>query len=75
MELNTIGMEVTEMEINEIISLISSVGFPIIACIFMWRFISTTLKEFTNTMVQNTTVLTKLAEKIDKDSGGTTNDH
>lgn len=75
MELNTIGMEVTEMEINEIISLISSVGFPIIACIFMWRFISTTLKEFTNTMVQNTAVLTKLAEKIDKDSGGTTNDH
>lgn len=63
------------MEINEIISLISSVGFPIIACIFMWRFISTTLKEFTNTMVQNTAVLTKLAEKIDKDSGGTTNDH
>lgn len=56
------------MEINEIISLISSVGFPIIACVFMWRFISTTLKEFTNTMVQNTAVLTKLAEKIDKDS-------
>ena len=56
------------MEVNEIISLVSSVGFPIIACVFMWRFISTTLKEFTNTMVQNTAVLTKLAEKIDKDS-------
>ena len=68
MELNIISLEVTEMEINEIISLISSVGFPIIACVFMWRFISTTLKEFTNTMVQNTAVLTKLAEKIDKDS-------
>ena len=68
MELNIISLEVTEMELNEIISLISSVGFPIIACVFMWRFISTTLKEFTNTMVQNTAVLTKLAEKIDKDS-------
>lgn len=56
------------MEVNEIISLVSSVGFPIIACVFMWRFISTTLKEFTSTMVQNTAVLTKLAEKIDKDS-------
>ena len=54
------------MDVNEIISLVSSVGFPIIACVFMWRFISTTLKEFTNTMVQNTAVLTKLAEKIDE---------
>lgn len=63
------------MDVNEIISLVSSVGFPIIACIFMWRFISTTLKEFTNTMVQNTAVLTKLAEKIDDTSRGDHNDH
>lgn len=63
------------MDVNEIISMISSVGFPIIACVFMWRFISTTLKEFTNTMVQNTSVLTKLAEKIDQDNRRDDNDH
>lgn len=54
------------MSAQEIITMISTVGFPIIACIFMWRYISTSLKEFTTTMVQNTAILTKLAEKIDE---------
>lgn len=54
------------MSAQEIITMISTVGFPIVACVFMWRYISTSLKEFTATMVQNTAILTKLAEKIDE---------
>lgn len=67
------------MEIQEIVTLISTVGFPIVACVFMWRFISTTLKDFTETMVQNTAVLSKLAEQIDRaierTSGGKNDDN
>lgn len=67
------------MSIQEIVTLISTVGFPIVACVFMWRFISTTLKDFTETMVQNTAVLSKLAEQIDKaierTTGRTNDDH
>lgn len=54
------------MSAQEIITMISTVGFPIIACIFLWRYISTSMKEITASMIQNTAVLTKLAEKIDE---------
>ena len=54
------------MSAQEIITMISTVGFPIIACIFLCRYISTSMKEITASMIQNTAVLTKLAEKIDE---------
>lgn len=54
------------MSAQEIITMISTVGFPIIACIFLWRYISTSMKEITTSMIHNTAVLTKLAEKIDE---------
>lgn len=54
------------MEMEGIVSMISSIGFPIVACIFMWRYINTTLKEFTLTMQKNTTLLEKLYELISK---------
>ena len=62
------------MSVQEIITMISTVGFPIIACVFLWRYISTSMKEITAAMVQNTAVLTKLAEKIDE-VGRENNDH
>lgn len=54
------------MELEGIVSIISSIGFPIVACIFMWRYINTTMKEFTMTMQKNTSMLEKLYELIGK---------
>lgn len=55
-----------------IVSLISSVGFPIVCVIFLWRYVNSTLKEFTQTMSENTRMLEKVYEKLDaldRDSG------
>lgn len=54
------------MEIETILTTIGSYGFPIVACIFMWKFINTTLGEFTKTLTENTIVLEKLKNTIDK---------
>ena len=51
---------------ENIATLIGSYGFPIVACIFLWRFISTTLKEFTTAMSNNTKMLEKVSDSIDK---------
>lgn len=52
---------------ENIVSLVSSVGFPIVACIFMWRYINDTMKEFTQTMNENTKMIAKLCAKLDGD--------
>lgn len=54
------------MELETAVSLISSVGFPIVCCFFMWKYINTTLKDFTNTMNENTKMIEKLCEKIER---------
>lgn len=59
--------EVNEMELEGIVSVISSIGFPIVACIFMWRYINTTLKEFTLNMTKNTLMLEKIYERLEKE--------
>lgn len=56
------------MELETAVSLISSVGFPIVCCFFMWKYINTTLKDFTNTMNENTKMIAKLCEKIERGS-------
>lgn len=53
-----------------IVSLISSVGFPIVCVIFLWRYVNSTLKEFTNTMHENTMMLQKVYDKLDVMDGG-----
>lgn len=55
------------MSIETVISLISSVGFPIVACIYMWKYVSTTMKEFTKTMNENTMMLQRLCDRLDGD--------
>lgn len=60
-------MEVDIM--NEAVQLISTVGFPIVCVMFLWRYVNTTMKEFTDTMRENTAILTKLMQKLD-DLGG-----
>lgn len=59
------------MDITTITSLISSVGFPIVCVIFMWKYINSTLKEFTDTMRENTLMLSKVYEKLDGMDGKT----
>lgn len=54
------------MEVEAVVSLISSVGFPIVCCIFMWKYINSTLKDFTETMNENTRMIAKLCEKLEK---------
>lgn len=51
---------------ENIATLIGSLGFPIVACVFLWKFISTTLQEFTKAMNNNTKMLEKVSDSIDK---------
>lgn len=53
------------MEIDTVVSLISSVGFPIVCCFFMWKYINTTLKDFTATMNENTKMISKLCDRLE----------
>lgn len=55
------------MDGASVVSLISSVGFPIVCCIAMAIYINTTLKEFTVTLHNNTVILEKLLTKLDKE--------
>ena len=48
-----------------LVSLVGSLGFPIVCCYFMWRYINTTLKDFTEMMNKNNESITKLCDKID----------
>ena len=50
---------------DQVMNLISSVGFPIVCCFFLWKYINETMKEFTRTMAENTKMLIKLCEKLD----------
>lgn len=54
------------MEMESIVSLVSSVGFPIVCCIMMWKYINTTVKELSNTIAENTRVISILIDKIDE---------
>ena len=48
-----------------LVSLIGSVGFPIVCCYFMWKYINTTLKDFTEMMNKNNESISELCGKID----------
>lgn len=53
------------MEGMDIVGLIGSVGFPVVMCCMMWKYISTTLKEFREAVTANTMMLEKMIEKLD----------
>lgn len=59
---------------NTISTLVGSIGFPIVSCIFLWKYINETMKSFTETMNENTKMLTKLCEKFDNVRGKNDND-
>lgn len=57
------------MSPDQAINYLSSVGFPIVACYFMWKFINTTLAEFSKMLGDNTVAITKLCEKLGGEDG------
>lgn len=48
-----------------LVSLVGSLGFPIVCCYFMWKYINTTLKDFTEMMNKNNESIGELCSKID----------
>lgn len=48
-----------------LVSLVGSLGFPIVCCYFMWKYINTTLKDFTEMMNKNNESISELCGKID----------
>lgn len=49
---------------EEAMNYLSTVGFPIIACYFMWKFINGTLAEFSKMLCDNTVAITKLCDRL-----------
>ncbi len=50
---------------NDYVTLIGSLGFPIVCCVFMWKYINTTMKDFNDTMKENTRMLHKVCDRLD----------
>lgn len=48
------------MDYNTIVTLVGSLGFPIVSCIGLFWMINTTMKEFKETVSENTKVMTEL---------------
>jgi len=60
------------MEVNTIVELVDSVGFPIFVCIILFWFIKTYLDKFSNAIVNvnksildNTASIEKLVDKLE----------
>lgn len=52
------------MNVNDIVTLIGSLGFPIVACVGMFYLYNRTLKEFTTTLNDIVTQIKELREDI-----------
>lgn len=58
------------MDFNEILSASSSVGFPIVACIILFKQnnkLTDTIGSLRETLVENTTLLKLLTDKLNKE--------
>lgn len=55
------------MDVTEVTQLISSVGFPIVACMAMFYMNNKTLTELKDTIQNNTTVMELILQKIGVD--------
>lgn len=52
------------MNVNDIVTLIGSLGFPIVACVGMFCLYNRTLKDFTSTLNDIVTQIKELREDI-----------
>lgn len=58
------------MNVNDIVTLIGSLGFPIVACVGMFYLYNRTLKDFTSTLNGIVTQIKELREDIREIVGG-----
>lgn len=52
------------MELDTIMSYIATIGFPIVCCIYMWKFINGTLKEFRESLTEVKTIITEFKATV-----------
>lgn len=52
------------MDVNDIVTLIGSLGFPIVACVGMFYLYNRTLKDFTSTLNDIVTQIKELREEL-----------
>ena len=52
------------MDVNDIVSLIGSLGFPIVACVGMFYLYNRTLKDFTSTLNDIAGEIKELREEL-----------
>lgn len=57
------------MDVSQIVTVIGSVGFPIVACCGMAWFIATTFHDFNDLMTKNNVLTEELIGLLRKDSG------
>ena len=62
------------MDYNSIITLIGSLGFPVVACIALFWMMNTTMKEFKETVAVNTKAMTELVTTVKAISGRSNED-
>ncbi len=58
------------MDANTVVSLIGSVGFPIVACCAMAWFIATSFKDFRELVVKNNMLISELIDLMRAKSSG-----
>lgn len=61
------------MDIGQIVTVIGSVGFPIVACCGMAWFIATTFSDFNDLMTKNNVLTEELIGLLRKDGDGEDN--
>lgn len=52
------------MDYNAIVTLIGSLGFPIVSCIALFWMVNTSMKEFKETVAENTKAMTELVTTV-----------
>lgn len=52
------------MDVNDIVSIIGSLGFPIVACVGMFYLYNRTLKDFTSTLNDIASEIKELREEL-----------
>lgn len=58
------------MDMSSIVTLVGSVGFPIVACCAMAWFIATAFRDFNNLMTKNNILTEELVALLKDDKGG-----
>lgn len=62
--------EVFLVDIDSIVTVVGSVGFPIVACFGMAWFIATTFSDFNDLMTKNNVLTEELIAMLKNDKGG-----